>query len=132
MIESIERVTTAASITAPREVMALGGREVALRFDNRQIRETELAWQTYAGKPMGYLGILYQAEAGVFAALCALIYGGIRSAQEADGVPRRERMTIEALDAALDYRAAQEAREAIVGAAVGALPKAGAQKKAEG
>ena len=122
---------TAQAITAPEGALELGGQTHALRFDHEQIRQTELCWQIVSGSIMGYLGILHQAQMGVYTALYALAYGALASAQRAQGVPSRSRMRLEQFDRIADYGALVGAGDALVRSAMDALPGAqGASKNA--
>ena len=73
----------AMDIDAPVITVELGGRAYELRFDNEQIRRTELCYSAATGVRMGYLGILTQAHQKIFGALCALCWGAIASAESA-------------------------------------------------
>lgn len=115
---------TAQAITAPMGTITLGGEDRMLRFDHEQIRQTELAWQALAGSVMGYLGILHQADRRVYAALCALCYGALASAEKDAGVQIRERMGLAAFDRIADYQTLVKAGGELVASAMAALPAA--------
>ena len=59
----------AMDIDAPVITAELGGRAYELRFDNEQIRRTELCYSAATGVRMGYLGILTQANQKIFGAI---------------------------------------------------------------
>lgn len=120
---------TAQEITAPQGRVQLGGEEREVRFDHAQIRETELAWQALTGNVMGYLGILYQADAGVFAALEALMYGAMVSAQLAGGAKRKECLRLVRFDRTITYREAQAAKDELVRLAQMAIGEPGGDEK---
>ena len=120
---------TAQGITAPQGEVTIGGEARAVRFDHAQIRETELTWQALTGNVMGYLGILYQAETGVYAALCALAYGAIVSAQLAGGTRRKDCMRLVRFDAAADYHEVLSAQDELTRMAKEALSAPGNKKK---
>lgn len=93
----------AVGIDAPEMQVVLGGKEWTLRFDNDMIRRTEICYAQAVGVEMGYLGILSQADRGIFGALCAICYGAIASDEAFSGVDARHRTPFRALDAAIGY-----------------------------
>lgn len=111
----------AMDIDAPVITAELGGRAYELRFDNEQIRRTELCYSAATGVRMGYLGILTQANQRIFGALCALCWGAIASAEIRDHVPARQRTTFAEFDARVTYRELIEQAEDIVSAAMIAI-----------
>ena len=123
----------ATAIDAPVMEIKIGGRERELRFDNEMIRRTEIAFAASTGVQMGYLGILAQADRGIFAALCAMCYGGIASAEAFAGLDPRRRTTFRALDAEIGYTGLIDQGDFLVKAAMEALDAGrGAQKKTDG
>lgn len=111
----------AMDIDAPVITVELGGRAYELRFDNEQIRRTELCYSAATGVRMGYLGILTQAHQKIFGALCALCWGAIASAEIRDHVPGRQRIAFAEFDAHVTYREMLEQADDIVNAAVAAI-----------
>lgn len=111
----------AMDIDAPVITAELGGRAYELRFDNEQIRRTELCYSAAMGVRMGYLGILTQAHQKIFGALCALCWGAIASAEIRDHVPGRQRTTFTDFDAHVTYRELLDQADDIVSAAMVAL-----------
>lgn len=111
----------AMDIDAPVITAELGGRAYELRFDNEQIRRTEMIYAAAMGVRMGYLGILTQANQKIFGALCALSWGAIASAEIRDHVPGRQRTTFADFDAHVTYREMLEQADDIVNAAVAAI-----------
>lgn len=120
---------TAQDITAPVGTVELGGKTRTLQFDHEQIRQTELCWQRLTGNVMGYLGILRQAEIGVYAAIFALCFGALASAERRSSVPEKERTTLAQFDLVADYKTLIDMGPDIVASAITALPKAGKRKK---
>lgn len=111
----------AMDIDAPVITAELGGKAYEMRFDNEQIRRTEMIYAAAMGVRMGYLGILTQAHQKIFGALCALCWGAIASAEIRDHVPGRQRTTFVDFDAHVSYRELIEQADDIVSAAMVAL-----------
>ncbi|MDO5299940.1 MAG: hypothetical protein Q4F18_10970 [Clostridia bacterium] len=120
---------TAQDITAPAGSIELCGETHALLFDHEQIRQTELCWQRTTGNVMGYLGILRQAEIGVYTAIFAVCYGALLSCEKHGGTPDGGRTTLERFDALADYQALISMGPDIVATAMTALPAAGTSAK---
>lgn len=121
---------TAQDITAPVSAVELGGRNRALQFDHEQIRQTELCWQRVTGNVMGYLGILRQADMGVYTALFAVCYGALISAQKSEGTAARELTSLAEFDGMAECQALLDMGAELVASAIAALPKADRSKKA--
>lgn len=122
----------AVDIDAPEMQATLGGKAWTLRFDNDMIRRTEITYAQAVGVQMGYLGILCQAERGIFGALCAMCYGAIASAEAHEGVRTRQRTSFQTLDAAIGYRELVDLGEDMVTAALRAIDAGrGNQKKTQ-
>lgn len=117
----------AMAIDAPEMVLCIGGKDRTLRFDNDQIRRTEICYAQATGVQMGYLGILAQAERKIFAALCALCYGAIASAEAESGA--RKRTGFAAFDAAVTYMELIDLAEDVVKLAVSAISAGPSGKK---
>lgn len=111
----------AMDIDAPVITAELGGKAYEMRFDNEQIRRTEMIYAAAMGVRMGYLGILTQAHQKIFGALCALCWGAIASAEIRDHVSGRQRTTFTDFDAHVSYRELIEQADDIVSAAMVAL-----------
>ncbi len=111
----------AMDIDAPVITAELGGRSYELRFDNEQIRRTEMIYSAALGVQMGYLGILTQADRRIFGALCAVCWGAIASAEIHERVPKQLRTRFADFDARVRYRELIDQADDIMGAAIMAL-----------
>lgn len=119
----------AVDIDAPEMQVRLGGKEWTLRFDNDMIRRTEICYAQAVGVQMGYLGIVAQADRGIFGALCAMCYGAIASQEAFDRVPARQRVDFAAFDAFVRYREMIDVGDDVVGAALRAIDTGSGQQK---
>jgi len=112
---------------APQGEIRLFDREVAVRFDHNQMRQTELYWQWAVGTRLGYLGIVMQLTARTFVGLEAVAYGAVVSAQMAAG---ESPMTRHEFDVKADYAQLREAAQALIDGVMQSMPPT-AKKKDE-
>lgn len=120
----------ATDVSAPEIAAKLCGREVLMRFDHNQMRQSELYWQYSTGGVLGYYGIVDQAANRTYCGLGAICYGAVAAAAIEQG---KQPISMAQFDRMADYRALRPLAGQMIDCVIRSLPgPEGGEKNADG